>query len=50
VGGSFEAEIGVKKLGGEGELELAPKEVWQRDLIPPGIATTITLASGPCVF
>jgi hypothetical protein len=50
VGGIFEAEVGMKKHGGEEGLESAPKEVWQRDLIPPGITTAITLGFGPCVF
>jgi hypothetical protein len=50
MGGSFEAEIGVKKRGGKEARESTPKEVWQRDLIPPGISSTITLGSGPCVF
>jgi hypothetical protein len=40
----------MKKHGGEEELELAPKEMRQRDLIPPGITTTMTLDSGPCIF
>jgi hypothetical protein len=36
--------------GGEEERESTPKVVWQSDLTPPGVTTTITLGSDPCVF